>query len=62
MKEETKQSITYNKEEALKRYHAALFTQLVIHGISVESANNRANEAVDCLTRLNLPVPEILVG
>ena len=62
MEEEVKQTITYNKETSLKKYHAALFTQLILNGISVEAAKNKANEAVEYLTRLNLPVPEILVG
>lgn len=62
MKEETKQTITYNREAALRRYHAALFTQLVINGVSIEAAKNRVNEAVEYLTRLNLPVPELIVG
>jgi hypothetical protein len=63
MTEEKKtQTISYDREEAGRRYHAALFTQLVLHGLSIESAKNRTNEAVDYINKLNIPFPEILVG
>jgi hypothetical protein len=56
------ETLPYDKEAHLSRYHAELFTQLVLNGLTVPAAKDRANEAVDYISKLNLPIPEIKVG
>jgi len=62
MEQEKPKTLAYDKEAALKRYHAAMVTQLVLNGLSVQAAKSKTDEAVEYLTKLNLQFPEIIVG
>jgi len=55
-------SLPYNREEAQLRYFTAMFTQLVLNGLSVQAAKQRADKAIETINRLNLKFPEIIVG
>lgn len=47
---------------AHQAYQAALFTQLVLNGVAVPAAMERATEATELLTRYKLPYPPLVVG
>lgn len=55
-------TLSYDKVEAQNRYFSALFTQLVLNGLAVNAAKDRANEAIEVINRLNLKFPDIHVG
>lgn len=55
-------AIYYNKEEAQLRYFSAMFTQLVLNGLSVQAAKAKTDEAVEVIIKLNLKFPEITIG
>jgi hypothetical protein len=56
------ETLPYDRQAHLSMYHSEVFTQLVLNGLTIQAAKERANEAVDYISKLNLPIPEIKVG
>lgn len=55
-------SVPETRDAKRDRYYSQLFTQLIIHGVSVQAANERALEAADVLYKNNREFPTIIVG
>ena len=62
--EPTNIAVTAGVSSALQKdlYQAAMYSQLVLHGLTHEVAADRAKTAADYLTLKKLPYPVIVVG
>ena len=49
-------------EQTKETYQAALYTQLIIHGLAHGLAAEKSKEAADFLEMKKLPYPAIVVG